>query len=106
MHRISIQSEKDIARIGYEMFTETTNVHQSFEVDEAIALMHSLTLSRYQMRKLRHIMSSKGIYFPNTNELLEARKKLRPVITPVLDGKGVQVQYKDLVKMTLNLSLM
>ena len=62
--------------------------------------MHSLTLSKEQMRKLHHIMASKGIYFPTTNELLEARKNLRPVITPVLDGKGVQVRYNELVQMT------
>ena len=50
-------------------------------------------------------MASKGIYFPTSNELLEARKKLRPVVTPVLDGKGGQVQYKDLVKMTVESAL-
>ena len=101
VHRVNIQSEKKISRIGYELYKRTTNVCKSFEVDEAIALMHGLTLSRDQMRKFKHIMASKGIYFPTSNELLEARKKLRPVITPVLDGKGVQVQYKDLVKMTV-----
>ena len=62
--------------------------------------MHSITLSKEQMRKLIHIMASKGIYFPTTNELLEARKNLRSVVTRVLDGKGVQVQYKELTQMT------
>lgn len=76
-------------------------MNQSFDVNEAVAMMHSLTLSREQMRKMRHILASKGVYFPTSNELLEARKKLRPAITPVLDGQGVQVQYKDLVKMTV-----
>ena len=31
--------------------------------------------------------------------------KLRPIVTPVLDGKGVKVQYKDLVKMTVESAL-
>ena len=101
VHRVNIQSEKNIAKVGYELFTGTANSHQSFELDEAIALMHSLTLSKDQMRKLRYGMASKGIYFPSSNELLDARKNLRPAITPVLDGKGVQVQYTDLVKMTV-----
>ena len=70
--------------------------NNSFELQEAIALMHSLTLSREQMRKMRFFFNSKDIYFPTTNELLEGRKRLRPTITPVLDNKGVQVQYKGL----------
>lgn len=51
------------------------------------------------MSKRTHILSSKGMWFPTSNELLEARNKLRPVITPVLDNKGVRL-HKDLVAMT------
>ena len=101
IHRVNIQSEKKTARVGYELFSSNVNDIHSFEVNEAVALMHSLTLSRDQMRKMRHILAAKGIYFPTSNELLEGRKKLRPTISPVLDERGVQVQYKDLVKMTI-----
>ena len=96
-------SDKKIARVGYELYTSTVNDYSSFKMHEAISLMHTLTLSRDQMRKLRYTMALKGIYFPTSNELLEARKKLRPVITSVLDGKGVSgttqsayaIQLKD-----------
>ena len=47
------------------------------------------------------MLAAKGIYFPTSNELKEGREKLRPIITPVLDGLGVHVQYKELVKMTV-----
>ena len=104
VHRINLQSHKDVAAVGHQLFTGSVTT-QSFGVDEAIAIMHSLTLSRDQMRKLRHLLAAKGIHFPTSNELLEGRAKLRPVITPVLDGKGVQVQYKELVKMTVESAL-
>ena len=53
------------------------------------------------MRKIRNILGTKGVYFPTSNELLEGRKKLRPVISPILDNRGVQVQYKEVVRMTI-----
>ena len=49
------------------------------------------------MRLMKSILSSKGIHFPNTTELNEARKKLRPVVRSILDGKGVAVDYKQVV---------
>ena len=54
------------------------------------------------MRKLRFLFASEGIYFPTTNELLVGRKKLRPTISNVLTRRGVSVQYKELVKMTID----
>ena len=102
IHRINVQSEKKVAKVGYEIFSSSVTNTRSFEVEEAIALMHSLTLSRDQMRKMRNILAGKGIYFPTSNELLEGRKKLRPVISPVLNDRGVQVQYVDVVKMTIS----
>ena len=101
IHRINLQSNKSVARVGHELFQESATSLLSFSNEEAVALMHSLTLSRDQMRKMRHLLATKGIHFPTSNELLEARKKLRPVITSVLDGRGVQVQYKELVQMTV-----
>lgn len=48
------------------------------------------------MRLMKSILSSKGIHFPNTTELNEAGKKLRPIVRLILDGK-VSVDYKKLV---------
>ena len=53
------------------------------------------------MRQLKTFIESKGIRFPSTTELLEARKALRPVISSVLDGKGVVVGYEELVRNTV-----
>ena len=52
IHRINVQSRKDIAKVGLQLFTESLSATNSFSVDEAIAVMHSLTLSREQMRKM------------------------------------------------------
>ena len=101
LHRVNIQSDKDIANIGHSLFEESLHEPAIFTNLEAISLMHSLTLSREQIRKLRYMLTSKGIYFPTTNELLESRKALRPVVDVCLDGKGVCVQYNKLVKMTI-----
>ena len=49
---------------------------------------------------MKTFLESKGIYFPSTTDLLEGRKALRPVISSILDGKGVAVDYKDLVRRT------
>lgn len=40
------------------------------------------------------------MYFPNTNELFEAIKKLSLVIREKLDGSRVSVNYIELTKMT------
>lgn len=104
IHRVNIQSNKKTAQIGFDIFNSNSNSSitlNTFDVNEAIALMHSLTLSKHQMRKMRNVLSDKGIYFPTTNELLEGRKKLRPVITPILDNTGVEVPYVEVVKMTI-----
>ena len=72
----------------------------SFPLDEAIALKHNLTLSRDQIRKVRSILVGKGVHFPTTNQLLEARKKIRRVVSLKLGGKGVKVDYQTLVRQT------
>ena len=102
LHRVNTQNNKSIARVGNAIFTNHMGTTDIFSIDESIALMHSLTLSKEQMRKLKIFFASKGIYFPTTNELLEGRKKLRPTISNVLTGRGVSVQYKELVKMTID----
>ena len=73
----------------------------SLDVNEVVALMHYLALSREQMRKMRHVLASKGIYFPTCNELLEGRKRLRHVVTSFPDGNGVQVHCNVLVNMMI-----
>ena len=55
----------------------------------------------------KHYMNGKGISFPNTTDLLEARKNLKPAIKPLRNFlsnhsnlPGVAVDYIVLVKMT------
>ena len=100
LFRTNRQSEKDIASIGFKLFEKTLGNNNEFNIDEAIALKHNLTLSREQIRKIRHTLTNKGIYFPTTNELLEGRKQLRPPVESTLGTKGVKVSFHELVKMT------
>ena len=84
-----------------KLFEETSATNEKeFTIEEAIALKHNLTISREQMRKVRHVLSKKGIYFPTTNALLEGRRKLRPVVQSTVENKGVKVPYKELIKLT------
>ena len=64
--------------------------------------MHTLDMSKEDMRCLRQVLLTKDIEFPTTNELLETRKKLRPESESVVDGKGRSVNYTDLVSITLS----
>ena len=102
LYRTNIKSNREIAAVGQNLFIsdDIENLNH-FEVDEAVAFMHSLTLSKQQMRDVRSWMSSKGIYFPTTNELLDKRANLRHVVQSVLDGKGVCVDYVALAEMTV-----
>ena len=72
----------------------------SFSIDDVIALKHNLTLSQDQIRKIRYMMMEKNIKFPTTNELNQARKNLRPVISIALGGKRVKVDYVELIRNT------
>ncbi len=67
---------------------------------DAISLMHDLTLTKTQMRTMKSYLAAKGVFFPNTDELLKARNKLRPVIQNELEGDGVSVDYVNLIEMT------
>lgn len=100
LYRNNIQTNKSIAEVGCSLLDNTFYNQDSFTKVEAISLMHSLTLSREQIRKIRFILISKGIHFPTTNELCEARKVLRPVVDTCLYDKGVVVDYKSLIQMT------
>ena len=82
------------------MFNEEYT-HKDFDLNEAITMIHSLVLSKEQQRLMKSILKSKNIHFPNTDDLLDARKNLRPDIIPTPDKKGVMVDYKSLVKQTV-----
>ena len=101
LYRVNYANNKNISMIGSDIFDGTINDKESFSIEESIAIMHQLVLSKEQMRTMQRIMLNKGIHFPNTNELNEARKKLRPLVTSVLDGKGVKVEYDELLKGTV-----
>lgn len=104
MHRMLYKSNRRLANIGTDIF-EGTFEDKSYDLDEAIAMMHTLMLSKHQMRQMKVFLKSKGIHFPSTTELLDARKALRPVISSVLDGKGVSVDYTELVQTTVQAQL-
>ena len=65
-------------QIGSELLTCRNDHKAVFTAMEAVAFMHSLTLSKEQTRKVRQFLSKKDVYFPRTNELLPIRKSLRP----------------------------
>lgn len=60
--------------------------------------MHQLVLSKKKLGTIKPMMQSKC--FPNSNELNEARKKLRPTVCSVMDGTNVYANYIDLIKDT------
>lgn len=68
------------------------------DLKEAAALTQSLKLTKDQTRKMKSYLSSKGVFFPNTNDLLEARKRLHPTISPELNGDGDQTTTSSLLK--------
>ena len=100
IHRINYAENKKTAEIGLSLFLQHENAKMSFNETEAISLMHELTLSKYQMIKVKAYLSYKQIYFPNQKLLLPARQKLRPPIRNELDGDGVSVNYGELFKET------
>ena len=66
---------RKLSDLGYELFNEEYT-QNNFDLNEAIAMIHSLVLSKEQQRLMKSILKSKRIHFPNTDELLDARKKL------------------------------
>ena len=50
-------------------------------------------------------MELKGNHFLNTNELNEARGELLPVVTTIFDGKGISIDYSEVLKDTISLSV-
>ena len=100
IHRINYMSDKKTAQLGMEIYEQCHLDRNSFSDQDAIALMHDLTLTKAQIRTMKAYLAAKGVFFPNTDELLKSREKLRPVIKDELDGDGVSVDYIKLVEMT------
>ena len=100
IHRVNYQNDKKTAEIGMNIFRDQQFQKPTFDENDAIALMHELTLTKYQMIKLKAYLTSKGVYFPNQRNLLVTRKKLHPPILSELDGHGVSVSYTQLFETT------
>ena len=70
--------------------------------------MHDMTLSKEELRTMKQYMRCKGVFFPGTTKLIEARKKLIPKIHPLNKFSanpsdtlpGVAVDYRMLIEMT------
>ena len=67
--RENCQSSKSIASIGMKIFEGTYNVEQKFSIEDAIVMMHTLVLTKEQLRKMRCFLQSKDIVFPTTNDI-------------------------------------
>ena len=75
IHRVSYMNDKRTADIGLTLYEKNKLCSTSFTNEDAIALMHDLTLTKSQLRKLKGYLSEKLIFFPNTNEINLGRKK-------------------------------
>ena len=100
LHRTHYHIDRNIADLGNHLYNDTYQ-HNFYNIDQAIAIMHTLVLTKEQLRLFKNILKSRNISFPNTNDLNEARKKLRPIVNSTPDNKGVFVNYKELVKQTV-----
>ena len=105
IYRINHNSDRQVSRLAMSIFEGKFQKAKKFSNDEAVALMHDLTLTKQQMRALKGYFSSKDMTFPNANQLLELRKTLRPDIHTVLNGNGVSVHYTELIVMTTQSSI-
>jgi hypothetical protein len=100
IYRANYISDKKTAELGMDIYEQRNLERNSFSNMDAISLMHDLTLTKSQMRTMKSYLAAKGVFFPNTDELLKARAKLRPVIHDELDGDGVSVNYVNVIEMT------
>ena len=100
IYRINYVNNREVANLGLSIFEQKVSEKPSFDNLDAISLMHDLTLTKTQMRNVKSYLKQKDDYSPNTTDLLQPRKELKPVIHMELDGDGVSVDYKELIKMT------
>ena len=99
IYRENNQKDGHLADIGSQLFSVSLQ-YDEFSVMDAVTMMHDLVLTKEQLRKLRRYLSHKGVHFPTTNDLVETRKKLKPVVKPLESMSGVFVDYEELVKTT------
>ena len=96
LHRTHYHIDRNIADLGNHLYNDTYQ-HNFYNIDQAIAIMHTLVLTKEQLRLFKNILKSRNISFPNTNDLNEARKKLRPIVNSTPDNKGVFVNYPHVI---------
>ena len=95
IYHINYVNNREVANLGLSIFEQKVNEKPSFDNLDAISLMHDLTLTKTQMRNVKSYLKQKDVYFPNTTDLLQPRKEVKPVIHTELDGDGVSVDYKS-----------
>ena len=100
IYQVNYMTDKKTAQLGMDIYENRHLERNSFANMDAISLMHDLTLTKTQMRTMKSYEAAKGMFFPNTDELLKAREKLRPVIQNELEGDGVSVDYVNVIEMT------
>ena len=102
------EGDKKLAEIGVMLMNnEDITSKKRFDETDALSLMHDMTLSKENTRVLKRYLDKYDLQYPNTTDLLAARKKLKPEIK-VLNSftqnpsilPGVAVDYKSLVMMT------
>ena len=69
-------------------------------MESTLALKHWIGLTKKDMWKMKVFMNSYKISIPSSTNLLKYRSERKLAISPCLDGKGVQVDYEDLIKDT------
>ena len=107
LHTENYLTNKVVAGIGVKLMNNEPFTEQDIDPTEAVVLMHDLDLSRNGMRTLKRYWPGK---FPNSNQLSEERKKLRPEIKPLTEMPdaygtevfytGVVVSYRQLIRST------
>ena len=80
IHRVHCVTDKKTVWIGMDIYKQHHTRKQDFSTKDAVTLMDDLTLTKTQLRVLKAYLADKRLFFPNSNDLLAARRKLRPVI--------------------------
>ena len=102
------EGDKRLAEIGIMLMNnQDITSKKKFEETDALSLMHDMTLSKENTRVLKRYLDKYDLQFPNTTDLLEARKKIKPEIKALnsftqnpSNLPGVAVDYNELIKMT------
>ena len=94
--------KRQLAFSGKTLFEHgTLPIIPKLSVDETIAIQTHLDLSRRDIRFLKAILEDK-VDVPNTNDILEYKKRLRPALIECRDGREIMVQCRfDVIVLTL-----